>query len=234
MLVRFQSESVAARRILPIKMVDLTDGYSPKTGITVTVQIRKNNGAWASAAGTVSEPASGNGSYDYAATAGEMDTVGNLEYRATGTACRPFEGLCDIRAQDPNAALATAASITTLSTTVGTLSTAASVTALPAAVVDLAISGHTTAGTVGGILNKLTYPTGAVAAGSNTATTFVTNLSYTGTDAVKDLFLRFTSGALVDQAHRVASYNGSTKAVTMATPFTATPANADTFELVNR
>lgn len=91
-----QNESTAARRKVPIKMVDSTDGITEKTGLTLTVQIRKVGGTWASSAGTVTEPFTGQGSYEYQATAGELDTAGLWEYRVTGTGARRFDGLAMI------------------------------------------------------------------------------------------------------------------------------------------
>jgi hypothetical protein len=107
----FQNESVSARRNLPIKMVDATDGFTAEPALTVTVQIRKNGGTWTAGGGTVSEPGgSGNGlgSYVYQATQAELDTVGAFEYIATATGARAFNGLVQIEAQDPNVLLATA------------------------------------------------------------------------------------------------------------------------------
>lgn len=107
MLFLFQSESQAARRTLPIKMVDSTDGITEEPGLTLTVQIRKLGGSWTSAAGPAPTDR-GQGSYEYQATAGELDTLGLFEYRATGTGARRFDGLAQIVAQDPNELLATA------------------------------------------------------------------------------------------------------------------------------
>ena len=68
---------------------------------------------------------------------------------------------------------------------------------------------------------------------ANSATTFKTNLSQTETDHFKDAFVTFTSGTLTGQTHRVSAYNGGTKFLTTAA-FSAEPAAADTFEIINK
>jgi hypothetical protein len=69
--------------------------------------------------------------------------------------------------------------------------------------------------------------------GSNSATSFKTTLTQTGDDHWKDAFLRVTSGDLLGQVKKVSAYNGTTKFITVIGGFTATPADAVTFDLVN-
>jgi hypothetical protein len=77
---------------------------------------------------------------------------------------------------------------------------------------------------------------GLVAAGANTASTFVTNLASSITDAYKaPMLVRFLDGALVGQTRPLAStgsFNGTTKALTVSTAFSATPANSTAFEII--
>lgn len=78
------------------------------------------------------------------------------------------------------------------------------------------------------------HPTASVVAdASNTATTFITDLP----SSVNDFYLcqgvRFTTGALAGQTREISSYNGDTKAITLAIPLTSAPAGTDRFELVD-
>lgn len=95
-----QSEATAARRRIPVLLVDLTDGYTPETGVvTPTINISKNGATVASGAGTWTEI--GNGQYYYELTTGECDTLGwisvNIE-KATVT--RDYNAVCQIMAYD--------------------------------------------------------------------------------------------------------------------------------------
>lgn len=76
--------------------------------------------------------------------------------------------------------------------------------------------------------------TGAVVAdGSNSTTSFETDLTSAVTDIHKDSLITFTSGALAGEVKRVAGYNGSTKFVTVNAALTAVPSNGDLFRLLN-
>lgn len=76
-------------------------------------------------------------------------------------------------------------------------------------------------------------PTGAVVAdGSNTASTFETDLTSAVNDYWKDALIVFTSGALQYQVKRVSAYNGTSKFITANTPFTAAPSGGDLFRLL--
>lgn len=97
--------------------------------------------------------------------------------------------------------------------------------------------------TVGGVASKaviasfivenIISKTGVIVAdGSNTATTFKTDLSESTTDYHKDALILFTSGDLINQVKKVSAYNGSTKFITVASDFTGTPAASDAFILV--
>lgn len=77
-----QITSGATPRI-PILLVSSTDHKTAVTGATVTVQISKNGGAFATASGSVTEVA--NGWYYVALTATETNTAGFLAVRATAT-----------------------------------------------------------------------------------------------------------------------------------------------------
>jgi len=76
--------------------------------------------------------------------------------------------------------------------------------------------------------------TGSVVAdGSNSATTFKTDLASTSNDFYKDSYLLFRTGALAGQQRKILGYNGSSKFVTVPT-FTGTPNSNDLFTIINR
>lgn len=80
------------------------------------------------------------------------------------------------------------------------------------------------------------FPTGAVVSDAgNSVTTFKTNLIQVTADYWKDVFLTFTSGALIEQTKRVIAFDGTSKFITVSgTGFTGTPAAGDLFYLVNK
>lgn len=105
----------------------------------------------------------------------------------------------------------------TLDAIAGTITVLWSIRRLKAHVVDLAIQ------------------TGSVATdGSNSATTFKTDLASAVDDFYKDAFVLLTSGALVHQVKKITAYNGTTKFITVSGGFTSTPADAVSFAIVNR
>lgn len=102
-----QSESTAALRRVPIVLVDVTDGYTPETGIVIAANndsdcgdstdeccISKNGGTEVYCAGTLTHIY--NGLYYYEATAGEVDTLGYITVRINDSAARQFTGSADI------------------------------------------------------------------------------------------------------------------------------------------
>lgn len=110
--------------------------------------------------------------------------------------------------------------------------------AIADAVCDEALSGHSTAGSLGAALALLSYLwppiTGAVVADAgNTASAFKVDRSEATQNHWKDALLVFTSGTLSGQVKKVTAYDGTTKFVTTGA-FTAAPAAGTTFVLVNR
>lgn len=76
--------------------------------------------------------------------------------------------------------------------------------------------------------------TGAVVTdGSNSTTSFKTDLSSVVNDFHKDSLITFTTGNLAGQVKRVSGYNGTSKFVTANAAFTEAPANGDLFRLLN-
>lgn len=73
----------------PFLMVDSTDHITGKPGLTCTVTLSKNAGAFAAAAGAVTEI--GNGWYKLAANATDSNTLGKLILHATATGADPTD-----------------------------------------------------------------------------------------------------------------------------------------------
>lgn len=94
-----QSESTAARRRIPVLLVDATDGYTPKTGQTApTVTISKNGATTATGTGTWTEI--GNGQYYYEFALGEVDTLGWIAVNVQKAACRQYNAIVQVMAYD--------------------------------------------------------------------------------------------------------------------------------------
>jgi hypothetical protein len=73
-----------------------------------------------------------------------------------------------------------------------------------------------------------------VADAGNGVAAFVTDLTSTTNSYCKDSYLKFVSGALINQQKRISAYNGTSKLVTLSSGFTATPAAGDEFFIVNQ
>ncbi len=75
--------------------------------------------------------------------------------------------------------------------------------------------------------------------GTLSATAFTTNLASSTNDFYKDALIKFVSGSLAGQVKKIGAYNGTSKLITLATidgvqqSFTAAPANADAFRVLN-
>lgn len=70
-----QNEAVAGRRDLFVLMVDATDRVTPKTGLSLTVQVVKSGGsAYAASGATVTEI--GAGTYRVRLASSDLDTLG--------------------------------------------------------------------------------------------------------------------------------------------------------------
>lgn len=102
MLLLKKDETTAARRRVPILLVDSSDGYTPETGVSISagdVKISKNGAAEGNHAGTLTELAGG--LYYYEFTSGEVDTVGFLSLRVNKTGIRQFYGIYQVVKYDP-------------------------------------------------------------------------------------------------------------------------------------
>jgi hypothetical protein len=79
-----QSESVAARRDLPVFMVDATDRVTAETGLTLTVEILKAGTTTFSAFSGDYDEAE-HGLYQVHLAAGDLDTIGAAMLRITAS-----------------------------------------------------------------------------------------------------------------------------------------------------
>ena len=158
------SEATAARRRIPVLLVDITDGFTPETGVvTPTINLSKNGATVATGAGTWTEI--GNGQYYYEFTTGEVDTLGwvsvNIE---KATVSRDYNAVVQIMAYDaldsvrlgltalPNAAAGAAGGLPTGNAsgqvTVGSLAATAQ-TDTAGAVWNALLASYTTANSFG-------------------------------------------------------------------------------------
>jgi hypothetical protein len=93
-----QSESTAARRRVPILMVDATDGSTPETGLTLYGLLSKNGNNFAATAGTFAE--AGYGQYYYQFDTGEIDTLGFAGIHVTATGARNYDAIIHVTSYD--------------------------------------------------------------------------------------------------------------------------------------
>ncbi|WP_025322256.1 hypothetical protein [Deferrisoma camini] len=91
--MRVIKQSTAAT--VMILMVDSTDHVTGKTGLTLTVEISKDGGAFTTISPTVTER--GNGWYAVSLAATDTDTVGDLVVRCTATGADPGERVLVVR-----------------------------------------------------------------------------------------------------------------------------------------
>jgi hypothetical protein len=76
-------------------------------------------------------------------------------------------------------------------------------------------------------------PTGTIVDDAgNSTTVFKTNLTSAEDDYIKDAYIKFTSGADINQVKKISAYNGTSKIITTAA-FTDEPAENDTFVIIN-
>jgi len=68
----------------------------------------------------------------------------------------------------------------------------------------------------------------------NGATSFKTELESATNGYCVGSYLKFASGALVNQVRRISAYNGTSKVVTVSSAFTAVPAEYDEFYIINQ
>lgn len=88
-MLYMQSDPTAARRRVPICLVDVNDGITPITGAVATPQLSKNGAAFASTAAAIVEV--GNGAYYCELTTSELDTLGFFILRCKTVATAEYQ-----------------------------------------------------------------------------------------------------------------------------------------------
>lgn len=79
------------------------------------------------------------------------------------------------------------------------------------------------------------YPEGYVIyTDLNIPTYFATSLTEAVTNYWQGCYISFTSGQLINQTRKIASYDGSSNFITVSAGFTGTPENGDAFVIVNK
>ena len=77
-------------------------------------------------------------------------------------------------------------------------------------------------------------PAGTIqASGGNTASTFLTDRTESTDSYWNYCLIAFTTGTLAGQVQKVIAYSGSTKFITVQSPFTGAPSAGDRFILIN-
>jgi hypothetical protein len=221
-------------------LVDDTDGKTPETLVVPSaseLQISQNGGSFANFAGTWTEV--GSGFYYYTPTVGEVNQQGILVLKLVKTGIRTYAERVQIVTNDPYGVRVVTLQGGSIGS--GTFATdaissaavsAAAATKIASAVLDEPMTAHTTANSLGEHFGGTKRSTIA-ASGSNTALTFLTNLTEVANDFWKDTLIVFVSGALDGQVKKVSAYNGTTKFITVSTAFTSAPAASDAFLLIN-
>lgn len=230
-------------RVVVGPVVQIADGAVQSAGVSVVV--RQEGGSETAGGGTISYGATSSAVY-YTPTQAETDATA-FAVVAYKTGCIPASVQVITSAESVSgrvtvgsiatdaidaAALATDA-ITEIQAGLSTLTSAN----VSTAVWDVALATYSTvAGSFGKSFKNLSdgiiSTDGAVNDAAATASSFVTNLSYSQDDFVNDKILVFTAGSLEGQGRIIADYNGTTKAVSFDEPFTAAPADGDDFVLL--
>lgn len=99
----YQLQQSSTTRPLLFLMVDAADHITGKTGLSPTVTLSKNGGAFASPSGAVTEVA--NGWYKVAGNATDTNTLGPLVLHATATGADPTDVVYDVVAFNPHDAV---------------------------------------------------------------------------------------------------------------------------------
>ena len=97
------SEATAAQRRLFFHAVDATDGIAAETGLTGVGRLSKNGATTAATSASISEIDSTNmpGRYYIELTAGELDTIGIIEFRYKAAACAEVVARAQVVSFDP-------------------------------------------------------------------------------------------------------------------------------------
>ena len=85
------------------------------------------------------------------------------------------------------------------------------------------------------IVNTVPWETGTVQTdAANSTISFKTDLASTTDSYCVGSFVKFTSGALINQTRKITRYGGTSKLMLVTAGFTATPTAGDTFIIINQ
>jgi len=85
------------------------------------------------------------------------------------------------------------------------------------------------------IVETVPWETGTVATdASNSTITFNSGLASTTDSYCVGSFVKFTSGALINQTRKIIGYGGTSKLILVSSGFTAIPTVGDTFIIINQ
>jgi len=208
-----QSTSV---KVIIGPFVDVTDGYTPETGITLgaadAAEILKHDSATVVdiSSNTWAAVTSADGLYALTLSTTDTNTVGMMTvYIYDTSVCRPVRA--DFMVVEANAYDSLVAGTDDLE------------------VDAIAVSGDTTAAdNLEGAAETIVLST--CTTGSST-TSVITNLTEATDDHYNGRTIVFRTGNLVGQAATITDYNGTTKTITVAA-MTEAPSNGDAFAIV--
>lgn len=195
--------------------VDATDGFTPETGVDLSVadeaEIVKHDSGSPVSISSVVLTHLGSGFYNLPLTTSHTDTCGLISINIADTSvCRPVRTAFEVIPAEVYDALIAGSD------------------KLQADVVQ--VSGSTAAADNLEEAAK-TIVTGTVQT-SSTTTVVNTNLTEATNDHYNGRSIVFVTGALAGQAAVIEDYNGSTKAITVSGALTEAPGSGDTFVIV--
>ena len=227
-----QSEATAARRRIPVYLVDATDGFTPEVGITPTgaeIQTSENGAAFVNFAGTWTEIA--NGLYYYEFTAAELSTLGFVTVKVNVAGVRDFIGTAQVAIARPGRIGLDGIDAASLAT--------GAVAEMADGVWDEVLTGgtHNVPSSAGRRLRQLA--TGQVLredvfqAGS-TASALVLDASASAVDEFYQfLAIVIVDGAAAGQMRIISDYDGATRTASITPDLvTAAPGAGDAFEVI--
>ena len=217
-------------------MTDATDHVTGKTGLTVTVTLSKNGGAFASAAAAVSEI--GNGWYTLAGNATDRNTIGSLILHASATGADPTDEKYTIVQYDPFAIFDTgnAAILTAAYDAAKTAASQTSVNNVPGLVWDEILTGatHNIATSAGKRLRQLAsniiYSGTVVSSTENIVK--LDNGAASVDGAYDPAMLVIISGAGIGQCRGIYQYAGSTRQAVVDRDFKTIPSSGDEYMIL--
>ena len=213
-------------------MADSSDHVTGKTGLSPTVTLSKNGGAFGAAAGAVSEVA--NGWYALAGNATDRDTLGELALHAAAAGADPADRYCEIVSYDPYSQAFdyfTQAIATLLSSNLPNLDSP--ISDVPSDVWDevLTAATHNVPTSAGRRLRQLAGSIildGAVVSSTTNTITFDGDAS-TADGAYDPSIIFIVDGPGAGQCRLILEYTGSTKTAVIDRDWKVLPTNASTY-----